>query len=493
MMRHIMLCIGICSILTGAAFGANPRKELENKQKELEVLRTFLDNARDSLQQEIKSRWSTKQQFVEQRKIDKQEMEDLRHKQEQAYNNLSRIKEECFAKERQIEDEQKTLEEKQKQWQFVASSFEEVFDKEQKRIAEAFPLDMESRRKSVNELQRRYSADKSPAKILPAFTAYYADLFEKDRTIAYSNQVVMPDGSSPERMRVVRFGDVLAYAVNNDGDVFTVRQTGRLGAARFKVEQVGSEELTTFVRKKMPQWISQGTIEDGVLMDVMLNPSSKKLVAGTRVKTSTKIAEWFKAGGVIMYPLVGLLVWALVLVALKLLQYSRKHRNTEKMSREVLQLLKKGERAKALEYSRNHKGVVARVVSVVIDRSEVDRSSAEKSVKEILLEEVPLLNRHLATLGVIAGAAPLLGLLGTVTGMIHLFTVITQYGTSDPKILAGGISEALVTTQTGLSIAIPILLIHNALRNRSQSIQNEMQTSAMRVLNRIQPAGECER
>jgi biopolymer transport protein ExbB len=88
---------------------------------------------------------------------------------------------------------------------------------------------------------------------------------------------------------------------------------------------------------------------------------------------------------------------------------------------------------------------------------------------------------------VIAGAAPLLGLLGTVTGMISLFEVITHYGTGDPKILAGGISEALITTQTGLATAIPILLIHNWLRNQSLHIQSEMEKHAIRILNRLWP------
>jgi biopolymer transport protein ExbB len=71
--------------------------------------------------------------------------------------------------------------------------------------------------------------------------------------------------------------------------------------------------------------------------------------------------------------------------------------------------------------------------------------------------------------------------------MITLFEVITHYGTSDPKILAGGISEALITTQAGLSIAIPILLIHNFLRNQSLHIHAEMEKHAVRILNRLWP------
>ena len=71
--------------------------------------------------------------------------------------------------------------------------------------------------------------------------------------------------------------------------------------------------------------------------------------------------------------------------------------------------------------------------------------------------------------------------------MISLFKVITHYGTGDPKMLASGISEALITTETGLIIAIPLLLIHNALRNRTNRIMVEMEKGAIRILNRLWP------
>jgi len=92
---------------------------------------------------------------------------------------------------------------------------------------------------------------------------------------------------------------------------------------------------------------------------------------------------------------------------------------------------------------------------------------------------MPGLASHLNTLAVIAAVAPLLGLLGTVTGMISLFEVITRFGTGDPKLLAGGISEALITTEVGLIVAIPILLIHNYLRNRKNRIGSDLQLHAM--------------
>jgi biopolymer transport protein ExbB len=84
---------------------------------------------------------------------------------------------------------------------------------------------------------------------------------------------------------------------------------------------------------------------------------------------------------------------------------------------------------------------------------------------------------------VIAAVAPLLGLLGTVTGMIATFDVITEFGTGDPKLLSGGISIALVTTELGLIVAIPLLLGGNLLNSWAESIKDNMEHSALHIVN----------
>jgi biopolymer transport protein ExbB len=118
-----------------------------------------------------------------------------------------------------------------------------------------------------------------------------------------------------------------------------------------------------------------------------------------------------------------------------------------------------------------------------------DRASMEKNLRELLIGELPRMGSHLNTLAVIAGAAPLLGLLGTISGMINLFGAVTHYGTGDPKFLAGGISEALITAKTGLGIAIPALFIHNYLRNKRDRLQADIEQYALRILNRLWPRG----
>jgi biopolymer transport protein ExbB len=99
--------------------------------------------------------------------------------------------------------------------------------------------------------------------------------------------------------------------------------------------------------------------------------------------------------------------------------------------------------------------------------------------------EVPKLEMGLSWISVFAATAPLLGLLGTVMGMIELFNVITMHGTSDPKLLAGGISIALVTTEAGLIVAIPLQLLHTLLVNIADSVRTRMEKTGLAVLNAI--------
>jgi biopolymer transport protein ExbB len=463
------------------------KKQLEAQQKELEVLKGFLQQARDSLQYEITQRWRYKQRTVEQRELDKEAISSLKDKQERAYNELSQVKEECFAVERQIEDERKTVATKKDEWEYVVSSFEEIFEKEAETLIETMPLGLEKRREQVEALRREYRKERRPYLILPEVTGYYIDQLERGGTITLSKRVVMPDEGEPQEMTVIRFGNVFGYGLNNAGEPYSIRQTGKLGAARYTIEPIGMQAMKEFFQQKIPQWDREKTITGGVVVDVMQNANSSLLISGKKIKTTTRIRNWLQSGGPVMVPLIALLLWALILVILKIWHYSKKHKSNRDLYDTVASMLRKNEKEKAFEYAKKHKGVVARVVTTCLEHSKWNRTAAEKGVREILIEEGPQLNKHLATLAVIAGAAPLLGLLGTVTGMINLFEVITHYGTGDPKILAGGISEALITTQTGLAVAIPILLIHNYLRNKSNHIQSEMEKNAIRILNRLWP------
>jgi biopolymer transport protein ExbB len=126
---------------------------------------------------------------------------------------------------------------------------------------------------------------------------------------------------------------------------------------------------------------------------------------------------------------------------------------------------------------------VARVVAAGLACCQLQREVMENALQEAILKEVPPMERFLSTLGMLAAIAPLLGLLGTVTGMIDTFQVITQHGTGDSRMMSGGISVALVTTMLGLSVAIPIMLAHTLISREVDNRIAQMEEKAMAILN----------
>lgn len=116
------------------------------------------------------------------------------------------------------------------------------------------------------------------------------------------------------------------------------------------------------------------------------------------------------------------------------------------------------------------KNPLGRILSVYSKSLTQDVETLALKIDEAILREIPKIERGLITLAILAAIAPMLGLLGTVSGMIETFQSITLFGTGDPKLMSGGISQALVTTELGLAVAIPILFIHSALSSKSNSL-----------------------
>ena len=149
----------------------------------------------------------------------------------------------------------------------------------------------------------------------------------------------------------------------------------------------------------------------------------------------------------------------------------------------VVNKVESGESEKAYAAIENFKGSTARVIRATLRNINKEREHIEDIVMENILNESSNIDRFGNFVLVLAAVAPLLGLLGTVTGMIATFDIITEHGTGDPKLLSGGISEALVTTMFGLVVAIPLLLLGNLLSGWAQNIKDSMEQSALHIVN----------
>ncbi len=165
--------------------------------------------------------------------------------------------------------------------------------------------------------------------------------------------------------------------------------------------------------------------------------------------------ELIKAGGWLMVPILLCSVVAMAIVAERFWTLQRKRITPGNLVVQVWQWAKSGnlseDRVRALRKS----SPLGRILAAGLVNRDNSRAMMKESIEEVGRHVVHDLDRYLNTLGTIASITPLLGLLGTVIGMIKVFAVITTQGVGNPGILAGGISEALITTAAGLTVAIP--------------------------------------
>ena len=131
---------------------------------------------------------------------------------------------------------------------------------------------------------------------------------------------------------------------------------------------------------------------------------------------------------------------------------------------------------------------LGRVLAAGLINREYEREVMKESIEEVGRHVIYELGRYLNTLGTIAAISPLLGLLGTVIGMIKVFAAITNEGIGDATILAGGISEALLTTAAGLSVAIPTLMFHRFFRSRVEGYVVTMEQEALKLVEVLEGA-----
>lgn len=193
-----------------------------------------------------------------------------------------------------------------------------------------------------------------------------------------------------------------------------------------------------------------------------------------------RLGEYFRTGGPVMLPLllVSLGMWLLIADRAIFLR---------RLSIRSLSV------ARAREYIRDNRapaadegGAVGLLVARFLDRRSGDLQLDRNILDEIVLSQNRSLTRFLPLIGVLAAVAPLLGLLGTVTGMMSTFEVMSLFGTGNAKGMAGGISEALITTQTGLIVAIPGLYMKNFLERRAQALQRQLTATGYALRRHLQ-------
>ena len=195
-----------------------------------------------------------------------------------------------------------------------------------------------------------------------------------------------------------------------------------------------------------------------------LLPLDPTLGKALKVEKARKtVGQYIADGGVVGYVIIGLGIAALLLTSFKAIEIVRFPVAGPEEVDAILEDLAEGSQAAAAKRAEGIVGVAGEMLTVGVKFAGEQRAVLEELLFEKVLRVRPTLERFLPFLAITAAAAPLLGLLGTVIGMINTFQLITIFGTGDAKSLSSGISEALMTTALGLVVAIPTLILHGAL------------------------------
>jgi biopolymer transport protein ExbB len=184
--------------------------------------------------------------------------------------------------------------------------------------------------------------------------------------------------------------------------------------------------------------------------------------------------DLLRSGGPVLVAILLVSLYAVYLFLERVFKLSRERVEADTLMTKVNAAVRERDLELALTACERHGGPIARVIKAALLRLPYGRSAVEAAFQEASLQEEQRLTQGLRSLATIAQIAPLLGLLGTVTGMIVAFSEISQQGTGNPAALADGIGQALVTTAAGLIVAIPVLIGQNYLANRVDNILIEI-------------------
>ncbi len=297
-----------------------------------------------------------------------------------------------------------------------------------------------------------------------------------------SGQVGLREASFVGRDGVEQTGEVMTLGAFTS--IYRTSDGGEVGFLRYSQSERKLFALSALPPSGMARGIR--SYLDGASESVTIDISGG--AALRQITQQVGLWEHLLLGGPIVYPILALGVVALILVAYRFVFLNRVHGNTDRIMGEVSALASRGDWKGCEAIVREHKDRKIPVIEVVADglsARDEDRATLESVMQEAILRELPRVERGLSMLAVFGAVAPLLGLLGTVTGMIETFRVITLYGTGDPRLMSSGISEALITTELGLTVAIPIMLFHTFLSRRANAIIGEMEEKAVHLSNII--------
>ncbi|MDH3327146.1 MAG: MotA/TolQ/ExbB proton channel family protein [Gammaproteobacteria bacterium] len=278
-------------------------------------------------------------------------------------------------------------------------------------------------------------------------------------------QYFMPNGEAVNG-EIINVGRIAKYGNSEQGGGILAP----VGNGQFRVWN----DTTQLVAKQISDNFQPANIE------MFLFDSIEKGIEKEDEKT---FKDNVKASGTVGEVIITLGIVGIFLVLIRIFFLSKASSNIHKTVGTVNEKIENGDVNDAITACKKNASAVSNVIAATLRSLHKERDHIEDIISESILHESSRIDRFGAAILIIAAISPLLGLLGTVTGMISTFDIITEYGTGDPKLLSSGISEALLTTKYGLVVAIPLLVMGNLLSSWGQRIKNELEQAALHIIN----------
>ena len=461
-------------------------EEVRALQREVEALTRIRLQKADSLEKLEAEHWRKRyaqSQLTEEHQTASRELDGRYSK---LSTDLGRVNEEVMASKSMTGDAEEKAQSEESAYDALNTQVKLSVDKALGDVMGDYPVGMNSRL-----LQLRQASDEADKKVpntVGAVQGFMDDLLKRHEltyTQFYGREISQV-GSRPDvNVNRLRLGTVfLGEVAQDNGDVQALLRSGALQGKIFEWNATLPPEMAGNIKQAVV--LAGNATVVSIPLDVLQNKAVKNAITDTKELTWTEEFEaFFKKGGIVMYPLALVAIIALLLCLERFLVLSYRGHLSRRFIKKLGTMVKESRYEDAANLCLKKETSLSMVLFAVLNRARETREDAERSLQEAMLREQPKLERRMGLLAAMGSIAPLLGLLGTVTGIITLFTVITEVGTNDARVLAGGISEALVTTETGLVIAIPVMILHGLLSEKIEKVTSEMYVQSTALLNRI--------
>lgn len=487
----VLFFVAATVLLAPAAFAQQAPADIDavKKRAELNSAKADLEEARKKRDMAVAARWKDRETANQERELFNEKYNESKEKVDALMSERARLFEDVRVAREDLAQVKLQAEKARAEFLSLAAGPErlETLAKFQE---QGIPFKISERVEVQNKVKKEMGLYKDdPVRIAKGlFDAARAEM-DFTREIQMEQGELVFGRSVAQGMRL-RMGGLYAMELADAADGLTGIKPSALMlpvAGEKKRSFSWQENLTPETRKEIEAAFAHAKDSAfvNVPVDVLLSTELSSELANHQETTwKDDLMEFFRNGGILMYPIVTLFGLGLLVALWRFLWLLIAGFGGLSTGR-TLKALRKGDLETARAQVKRAHGKVGRVLKTVLLKDYSGREAGEKALEELFAREVPKIESGLTWISVFAATAPLLGLLGTVMGMIELFDVITMHGTSDPKLLAGGISIALVTTEAGLIVAIPLQLIHTFLTNRADSLRSRMESAGLAVLNAL--------